>query len=56
MGEAEAALSLLGHSRGFKFDSQHRDALYLGNCDEGAQILANALGWGKDLERLIRES
>ena len=44
-GEADAALSLLGYSRGFRFDASHRDALHLGDCDDGVRQLALLLGW-----------
>lgn len=55
VGEADAALALLGYNRGFKFDSPHRDALYIGDCDEGVKALASLLGWEKELQALIDE-
>jgi hypothetical protein len=30
-----------------------RDALYLGDCDEGALDLCEALGWGEELQELV---
>ena len=53
VGEADAALSLLGRSDGFRFDNKHRDALYIGDCDEGVRVLAESLGWSEDLQALI---
>jgi len=39
-------------SGGFDFDDpeNHRDALFKGDCDDGIQKLADALGWGKELQ------
>ena len=53
VGEADATLMLLGHSKGFSFDEKHRDALYLGDCDAGVRQLARKLGWEADLDELI---
>jgi NAD-dependent deacetylase sirtuin 2 len=39
---------------GFRFDkSNYRDALWLGDCDNGVQHLSEMLGWEEDLKRLI---
>ena len=54
MGEADATLLLLGHRKGFSFDENHRDALYLGDCDDGVRQLARKLGWEADLDELIQ--
>ena len=45
--------------RGLGFDfgeSNYRDALYLGDCDEGASRLAGLLGWGEELEAMVKEA
>ena len=52
-GEADSMLMLMGYKRGFQFDEQRRDALYLGDCDDGVRQLAELLGWEADLETLI---
>ncbi len=31
----------------------YRDALFLGDCDEGVRRLCNLLGWGDDLDELL---
>jgi len=51
------SLAGLGRGTGFNFDPEtnYRDALYLGDCDEGIRALADALGWKDDLEKLIAE-
>jgi len=35
----------------FKDPDNHRDALFKGPCDDGVQKLADALGWGEELEK-----
>ncbi len=36
------------------FEPESRpDALYLGNCDDGARKLAELMGWQEDLEAMI---
>jgi len=34
----------------FRDPNNRRDALFLGQCDDGVQALADALGWGKELQ------
>lgn len=53
VGEADATLLLFGAKRGFKFEEQHRDALFLGDCDDGVRVLARSLGWEGELDDLI---
>ena len=53
VGEADAALMLFGQKRGFSFDEKHRDALFLGDCDDGVRQLAKMLDWESDLDALI---
>ena len=46
--------SLVGHGSGFNFgEGNHRDALFLGDCDAGFKELASLLGWSDELEELI---
>jgi hypothetical protein len=54
VGEAAPELRALGYEKGFDFDAPGgRDALFLGDCDDGARALAEALGWAEDLEALV---
>lgn len=53
VGEADAALLLWGQKKGFSFDEKHRDALYLGDCDDAVRQLAKYIGWEADLDSLI---
>ena len=53
VGEADATLLLLGHRKGFSFDEKHRDALFLGDCDDGVRQLTRKLGWEAELDKLI---
>ena len=41
--------------RGFAFSGprQYRDALHLGDCDEGVRRLCQLLGWEEELEELV---
>lgn len=41
-------MAMLGVGGGLNFDSKDntRDVLWLGDCDEGCQLLADKLGWG----------
>lgn len=56
--QAAALMQLLGISHrandGFEFDQPEnkRDVLFLGACDDGAQALADALGFGEELQHL----
>ena len=53
VGEADAALMLMGAKRGFQFDEGHRDAIFLGDCDHGVRELARHLGWEAELDELV---
>ena len=48
-------LAGLGRGTGFNFDEEtnYRDALHLGKCDEAVFELCELLGWKSDLEALI---
>lgn len=41
-------MAMLGLGAGLDFDSRNntRDVAWLGDCDEGCQLLADKLGWG----------
>ena len=58
-GERMRRLRQLGFNvtdGGFDFDedTNYRDALFEGDCDEGVARLAAALGWGEELRGLVR--
>ena len=61
VGEADAHVramaALVGHTAGLGFDfapeSNRRDALFLGDCDDGFRELARLLGWDAELETLV---
>jgi NAD-dependent deacetylase sirtuin 2 len=48
-------LAGLGRGTGFDFneDTNYRDALYLGRCDDGVAELCSMLGWEDDLSALV---
>lgn len=47
-GHRSGIMAMLGLGGGMEFDSKDntRDVLWLGDCDEGCQLLADKLGWG----------
>lgn len=52
-GESDPATMFRDREKGFSFDEGHRDALFLGDCDDGVRQLANLLGWKSELDELI---
>ncbi|XP_044264895.1 NAD-dependent protein deacetylase sirtuin-2 isoform X2 [Tribolium madens] len=46
--------ALFGFGSGFDFDGKNntRDVAWIGDCDEGCQLLADKLGWGDELKKL----
>ncbi|XP_034952360.1 NAD-dependent protein deacetylase sirtuin-2 isoform X2 [Chelonus insularis] len=48
---------LFGLNQGFVFDPKNtetaRDVAWIGDCDTGCQLLADKLGWGEELKKLI---
>lgn len=42
---------------GLQFDSEanYRDVMWEGLCDDGCQALADALGWGEELKKLVKD-
>ena len=53
--QSDYELRLLGMRRGFDFDpgTNYRDALFLGDCDQGVRQLCTQLGWEAELEVLV---
>lgn len=47
--------SLFGFGSSFKFgdEDNYRDVFWQGTCDDGCQLLAEKLGWKKELETLV---
>lgn len=47
-GHRTGIMAMLAMGGGMEFDSKGntRDVLWLGDCDEGCQLLADKLGWG----------
>jgi NAD-dependent deacetylase sirtuin 2 len=58
-GEDGNSSSGSGNGSGFgdmSGSSMYRDAMYVGDCDDGAAALCAQLGWGTDLDRLCHEA
>eukprot|EP00878_Enallax_costatus_P000427 GHUV01000518.1.p1 GENE.GHUV01000518.1~~GHUV01000518.1.p1 ORF type:complete len:441 (+),score=166.21 GHUV01000518.1:233-1555(+) len=53
--EHAAVASQQQQRSGFDFDSGVRDVAHLSTCDEGVMQLANLLGWGDELQEMIRQ-
>lgn len=50
-------LSDMGGGGSLDFSSSnYRDALYLGDCDEGVQELCRLLGWQEELQQLVNNT
>jgi len=47
-GQRDRLMTLLRIGSGMEFDSDDnfRDVAWLGDCDDGCQVLADKLGWG----------
>ncbi|KAJ9578771.1 hypothetical protein L9F63_004979 [Diploptera punctata] len=56
-GQRDRLMILLGMGSGMDFDSENntRDVAWLGDCDDGCQMLADKLGWGDELRKLVKE-
>ena len=55
-GGVAAATRLPGVDRRGRYAGRcYRDALFLGDCDEGVQQLVKLLGWEEDFQRLLEE-
>lgn len=58
VGEARHPLLAQIDKRAFNFDTKeggYRDVFHKGDCDAGCRRLAELLGWGADLDKLIAE-
>ncbi|GLV40123.1 Sirtuin 2 [Carabus blaptoides fortunei] len=55
VGLCSGIMAMLGMGGGFDFDSPNntRDVAWLGDCDEGCQLLADKLGWGEELKEMV---
>lgn len=55
-GQCSQLTRMMGFTGGMDFDSESnkRDVAWLGLCDDGCKELANALGWGDELDNLVR--
>ncbi|XP_037950847.1 NAD-dependent protein deacetylase Sirt2 [Teleopsis dalmanni] len=56
VGQNNDRLSWFSGGPSLNFDSKKntRDIAYIGDCDDGAFALADGLGWGKELRKLIQ--
>ncbi|PSN36517.1 NAD-dependent protein deacetylase sirtuin-2 [Blattella germanica] len=56
-GQRDRLMMLLGMGSGMDFDSDSntRDVAWLGDCDEGCEMLAYKLGWADELKKLVEE-
>ncbi|KAF5270206.1 hypothetical protein FQA39_LY08420 [Lamprigera yunnana] len=56
-GEQSGIIALMGMGTGLDFDGKHntRDVYWLGDCDDGCQLLADKLGWGDELKELTEK-
>lgn len=54
-GQTNFFAQLVGMHSGLNFDSDknYRDVVWIGDCDDGCQNLADALGWGDELRDLV---
>lgn len=58
VGEKSNIMSLIGMRSGLDFSKtakQKRDVCWLGDCDDGCLLLAEKLGWGEELNKIIEE-
>ncbi|KAJ1523502.1 hypothetical protein ONE63_001354 [Megalurothrips usitatus] len=55
-GEGDRLMNFLGMGGGMDFsDKSTRDVAWLGDCDDGCQLLADKLGWGDELRELVQK-
>ncbi|XP_018324325.1 NAD-dependent protein deacetylase sirtuin-2 isoform X2 [Agrilus planipennis] len=57
VGQTSGIMSMFGFGGGLEFDNpdNSRDIAWLGDCDEGCILLAEKLGFGEELKKLISE-
>ncbi|XP_044744489.1 NAD-dependent protein deacetylase sirtuin-2-like isoform X1 [Coccinella septempunctata] len=56
-GQRSGLMALMGVRGGLDFENEKtkRDVFWLGDCDDGCQLLAEKLGWGAELNELIKK-
>ncbi|CAH1126649.1 unnamed protein product [Ceutorhynchus assimilis] len=56
VGRASGLKSMMGLSGGLEYDKKGntRDVAWIGDCDDGCQLLADKLGWGDELKALVK--
>lgn len=54
-GELTPEMRAMGYQTGFDFEegTNYRDAMFLGDCDDGVRQLCSLLGWEADLDALV---
>lgn len=55
-GQTNFFAQMIGIGAGLDFDSEknYRDVAWIGDCDSGCQELADALGWGEELRKIVQ--
>ncbi|XP_046401898.1 NAD-dependent protein deacetylase sirtuin-2 [Ischnura elegans] len=56
-GQRDRVMQLMGMGAGMDFDSSEntRDVAWIGDCDNGCQVMAKKLGWEDELLKLVEE-
>ncbi|XP_060536684.1 NAD-dependent protein deacetylase sirtuin-2 [Cylas formicarius] len=56
VGHRKGLMGMLGMGGGLEFDKEGntRDVAWIGECDDGCQLLADKLGWGAELGELVK--
>ncbi|XP_066147437.1 NAD-dependent protein deacetylase sirtuin-2 [Euwallacea fornicatus] len=56
VGQRTGIMAMMGVSGGLEFDlkGNTRDVAWLGDCDDGCLMLAEKLGWGDELTKLVK--
>ncbi|XP_066249787.1 NAD-dependent protein deacetylase sirtuin-2 [Euwallacea similis] len=56
VGQRTGIMAMMGVSGGLEFDlkGNTRDVAWLGDCDDGCLALAEKLGWGDELTKLVK--
>ncbi|KAL1501929.1 hypothetical protein ABEB36_007158 [Hypothenemus hampei] len=57
VGQRTGIMAMIGLPGGLDFDRKDntRDVFWSGDCDDGCQLLADKLGWGEELKKLVQE-
>lgn len=58
VGQRSPIMAMMGIGGGLEYDSKGntRDVVWLGDCDDGCQLLADKLGWGDELKKVVKEA